>query len=480
MSALSSSSRAARQLSAAPTTRWPLAPHASRAAASAKVFPVPAFPTTTEMPAPSVVSRRTISACSSAIVGRRLIARSIAASLATAIPAAWPATACSSTRCSSTSSSGVEYTRSSAAIGTTRPSFRCSTSAARRANGQHDGPVRPQEAVCRTLDLSGRHVDARRQLLAESLDHVAPRERRATVRQPVSRREPNRSPLLHRRIQRPRRPAPNERPNLLGRQAEARRPPPPLRNQLLRADPVVLAPARLQRRDLRGGSGTGATPRELGLDLRPPPAERAQHRRRHTSDVGDPVPHRRPLDTELARQLSPQPRLVEVSGRLRVRIDPPPIERRPAPVRTEREVRDQDVRVELRIAGPRRPMPERGRDQPAARDPVDTAGAAASHRGLPLHVAEGVRNRDAVRRLDRPPHRLIADAEENAHALRRRERQIEPRDSRRRSSGRAAPRSPGARRPARDAARHRRPCREGRATPRRRPSTRRPAQVRSR
>ena len=69
--ALSCSSRAARRASATPYTRRPLASHASRAAASANVLPVPAWPTTTATPSPSRVSRRTISICSAASDGRR-------------------------------------------------------------------------------------------------------------------------------------------------------------------------------------------------------------------------------------------------------------------------------------------------------------------------------------------------------------------------------------------------------------------------
>jgi hypothetical protein len=56
----------------------PREPHASRAAASAFVFPVPACPITNATPSPSSTSRRTIAACSSAIVGRRHSARSTA------------------------------------------------------------------------------------------------------------------------------------------------------------------------------------------------------------------------------------------------------------------------------------------------------------------------------------------------------------------------------------------------------------------
>ncbi len=103
---------------------------------------------------------------------------------------------------------------------------------------------------------------------------------------------------------------------------------------------------------------------ERRLDLRAPAAERPQHRLGHADQLGDPVPDRQPLDPERPRQLGAQHGLVDEARRPRVRVQPPAVERRPAPVHSAAEVRDQDVRVQLRIAGPRRPMPERRRHQP--------------------------------------------------------------------------------------------------------------------
>jgi hypothetical protein len=75
-------------------------------------------------------------------------------------------------------------------------------------------------------------------------------------------------------------------------------------------------------------------------------------------------------------------------------------------------------------------MPERRRHQPAPRHGMNAAGTTPRNRGMSLHVPERVRNRPVVRPLDRTTDPLVADAEQDAHALRRRERQVEAGDAR--------------------------------------------------
>ena len=202
----------------------------------------------------------------------------------------------------------------------------------------------------------------------------------------------------------------------------------PFRNELLRRDAVVLGPSSGERGDLRGAGARRTASLELGLDVRPPPAERPQDRRQGRRRRRRSRCAPAPTTPELARQQRPQPRLVEVAGGLRVRVDPATVERRPAPVGAEHDVGDEHVRVELRIAGPRRPMPERRRDQPAARNHVDAARPAARHAGRPLDVAERLGDRPIVRVTDRAAQLVVADPEQHADALRRRERQVEPRN----------------------------------------------------
>ena len=299
------------------------------------------------------------------------------------------------------------------------------------AHRQHDGAVGAQEAVGEILDVARRHVGAGRQLLAEPLDRLAPRERRAPMRESRRPGEPLGRPLLELGVDRGR-PRPVEQTaDPLRAQAEAGGALAPLGHELLGRDPVVLAPARVERGDLRRSGARRAAALELGLDVGAAAAERAERLRRHAGDVRDPVADRAPLDAQLARELGAQPSLVEVAGGLGVRVQPAAVERRPAPIRAEREVGDEHVGVQLRVAGARGAMHERRGDQPSPGDAVDARGSAPRDRGLALDVAERVLNRPVVRGADRSAHAVIADAEQHADALGRRERQIEAWHSRR-------------------------------------------------
>ena len=148
-------------------------------------------------------------------------------------------------------------------------------------------------------------------------------------------------------------------------EAELDRSGPPVRDQLIDRERRALdLPGRQS-----GGLGRARARRPaLGqrrLDLRAPAAERPQHRLRDTDQLGDPVADRQPLQPESPGELRAQDRLVDEARRPRVRVQPPAIQRRPAPVRAAAEVRDQDVGVQLRIPGPRGAMPKRRRHQPA-------------------------------------------------------------------------------------------------------------------
>ena len=395
-------------------------------------MPVPALPTTIATPAPSPVSRRTISACSAASVGRRAIARSTARG-----GDAGPGVLSVGDRCtirrSSSSSSGVEYARSSGSARTTRPSRRRRTS---------DRAVRSPTAS--TTARSERRKRSARSSTSLA-DTSAPAgscsqnpwivSRRVNVERrcvsPVDRREPLGRPLLELGVDRGR-PGPVEQTaDPLRAQAEAGGALAPLGHELLGRDPVVLAPARVERGDLRRSGARRAAALELRLDVGAAAAERAERFRRHAGDVRDPVADRAPLDAQLARELGAQPSLVEVAGGLGVRVEPAAVERRPAPIGAEREVGDEHVGVQLRVAGARGAMHERRGDQPSPGDAVDARGSAPRDRGLALDVAESVLNRPVVRGADRSAHAVIADAEQHAHALGRRERQIEAWHSRR-------------------------------------------------
>src|SRR4051794_25876574 len=75
--------------------------------------------------------------------------------------------------------------------------------------------------------------------------------------------------------------------------------------------------------------------------------------------LGGAVVHGTPLDAEAPHEFAPKRRLVEIAAGLGVRVELAPVERRPAPIRAARDVRDEHVGVELRIAGPARAVAKR-------------------------------------------------------------------------------------------------------------------------
>ena len=184
---------------------------------------------------------------------------------------------------------------------------------------------------------------------------------------------------------------------------------------------------RRERRHLRRRGARRAAALQLGLDLRAPPAERPQHVRRHAGDVGDAVAHRRPLDAEPLGQLRAQPRLVEVAGRLRVLVDRRG-RRAPTTARRCPRARLATSTCVCSCGSPARDVRCRNAaaTKPCPSIEIAPARAAPATRRDALQVAERVRDRLVVRHADRAPQRLVADAEQHAHALRRRERQSNP------------------------------------------------------
>jgi hypothetical protein len=67
-----------------------------------------------------------------------------------------------------------------------------------------------------------------------------------------------------------------------------------------------------------------------------------------------------------------------------LRVQTPAVQRGPLAVGALDQVRDEDVRVKLRIAGAGRPMPEGRPDQSVSGKDLSPAAAAPDHRDLPL------------------------------------------------------------------------------------------------
>ena len=211
-------------------------------------------------------------------------------------------------------------------------------------------------------------------------------------------------------------------------EAELGRPGPPAGDQLADRQLAALGLPRRQCGGFGGARARRPALRHRRLDLRAAAAEGPQHRLRDADELGDPVADRQPLHPERAGQLGAQHGLVDEARRPRMRVQPAAIQRRPPAVRSAAQVGDQDVSVQLRIARPRRAMPKRRRHQPRRRHDLSPAMAATDRRRRTLEIADGLEDRAVVRAADRGTHLAAADPEQDADALRRRERQIKPGD----------------------------------------------------
>ena len=134
---------------------------------------------------------------------------------------------------------------------------------------------------------------------------------------------------------------------------------------------------------------------------------------------------------------------MDEAGRARLGIDRPPVQRPPAPVGDARRVRDQHVRVDLRVAGATRPMLERRAHEASSGHDLEAAGAAARPARVPFEVAERLGDRGALRVEDGLLDVGGTDPEEDRRALRDGEHEVEARHAR--ALDRALEEPPGAR-----------------------------------
>ena len=197
-------------------------------------------------------------------------------------------------------------------------------------------------------------------------------------------------------------------------------------------DPVALAPARVVRDRLTPAiPDLDARRHELALallDLATARGELPQHRRRQLLDLGHPVAHRPPAHPrQTLTHRRAQVRLVEEARRLGVLVDRGGIKRRPPAVGAARHVRRHHMRMQLRILGAAHAMAIRRRHEPLPHLTPHTAAAAAHPTRLALQIPQRRVDRRLVRLDQRPRQRRLADREQHAHRLRRRERQIKRR-----------------------------------------------------
>ena len=197
-------------------------------------------------------------------------------------------------------------------------------------------------------------------------------------------------------------------------------------------DPVALATARVVRDRLTPAiADLDARRHQLALallDLTTTRGELPQHLRRELLDLRHPVAHRPPAHPrQPLTHRGAQMRLVEVAGGLGVLVDRRGIKRRPPTVGAARHVRRHHMGVQLRVLGATHPMAIRRRHEPLPRLVPDTAAAAAHPTRLALQIPQRRVDRRLVRLDQRPGQRRLADREQHAHRLRRRERQVKRR-----------------------------------------------------
>ncbi len=204
----------------------------------------------------------------------------------------------------------------------------------------------------------------------------------------------------------------------------------------VRVDPVLLAITgrdRAPRLTLRPRRRTPQLCLAIGdrcLDLRPALREHAQHIRRDLGQFGRTLVDRPPLQPQPIAHQRTQMRLVEIArgpgGPVQRRV----MQRRVAAVLAARQVRRDDMRVQLRIERTTHPMAVGRRDQTAGVLEAHAARSAAhEHRRL-LEVAERGTNRLLMGFHERRGHLGRRDREQHADRLRRRERQVKRGDRR--------------------------------------------------
>ncbi len=197
--------------------------------------------------------------------------------------------------------------------------------------------------------------------------------------------------------------------------------------QRLCVDAVVLRLTGLQGRDLRGTCRLVPGLGEHLLDLGTPLREHLDHFRRYADDLGVTVHDRRELHAEAVGEQMPQVRLVQIPGRMRMFVQadpgdgPPP---RIGRIVDRGHVRGDDVGVQQRITRPAGAMIERGRDDPRRRHQVSVLAALAGEDRVGLVVADDLIDRLRMRTPDLAPPAIVSECPQDAHALRRPQRQV--------------------------------------------------------
>lgn len=294
--------------------------------------------------------------------------------------------------------------------------------APRGGAGEHDDAVRGEEPVGEPLDFdSGRGcADGG----GDVADDVAPGEGGGALGQPeragevvVEPFDVGRRAMLHLG-------AAEARVDGAGVEAERGGAIAPCSGERVGVDGAVLRAAGGEGRLLAGARRRVAGLGEEVLDLVAPLAELVDHRLRDAGDVRHAFDHRSPLDAEAVAEQVAEVRLVEVAAGQRVVKQGPGIEAAPAVGDGEREVGDDDVGVQERVAGAAAAVVEGGGDEPGGLDPL---AAVPGDDDLVLVVADDLVDRFPVRLPDGGPAVGVGERPQDADALRRAEGVVEAR-----------------------------------------------------
>ena len=144
-------------------------------------------------------------------------------------------------------------------------------------------------------------------------------------------------------------------------------------------------------------------------------------------DLREPVNDLAPADAEPLRQLVAQMRLVYVAGGFRVVVDRRVVEPGPASL-GEGGVCDQDMGMQLHVAGAGGAVDVAGGKEPVAVDELATTGTAPSPARLPLQVAETGFHGGGVCGFDLGGDGVPAERPQDRDRLRRGEGEIEAGD----------------------------------------------------
>jgi hypothetical protein len=165
------------------------------------------------------------------------------------------------------------------------------------------------------------------------------------------------------------------------------------------------------------------------LQLIPPRRPGFSERLRDADDLGDAVlVDVGPGDVATSRQFCSKRRLVQHAGGLLMTEQLPPVDRQPFAICRAHFVRNQQVRVELRIGGSRGAVHERRAEEALGVDLEDTGVTASREGGVLVQERECHLDGGVMRGEHFCGDCCIRTGPEHAHRLRRREAHREPCD----------------------------------------------------